>query len=481
MVGEQPLHPAQAWSHGRHVLVRYPWVALIPLAWNVGQMLLAFTGIPLGPVMDVGRALDPSLGWVMSPDVGPTLRLFLPSWLPGVQDLQVPIQPESLSLAVGMARGVQLTGLLLVPLLHALVQGLFLALLAQAATAGSVRLRVGLRVALTVLPALFALQLGWRLAVMTMSEGWLVGLVATWLLLYPLLPVSIAAGQQPLTGALRDAPGALWGQIGRWVGLGWRALLAVVLFTLGWSLVGRPLFLPLLVYPFLGTWIVAAAVALYLRPGFWPGTQMGVEPGTHQDAPTVTRSPDLPASESDGGSKGRAPWAWSLVLIAALTLTWLGGWFSAQWAGYRATREAVLSDPFPPYVAHVRQEGDHELVLYRADRGLGVAELERGRFGWKRLWSLNGHEISDHPARPATVHWERPYPSYGQFLVWGELYDSRVAYLEVAGERIAVGQESPLFLIPVAEVPDHVPGGFQNLRLLDALGREVLPDGEVQP
>lgn len=220
-------------------------MALIPLGWNVGQMLLAYAGIPLGPVMDAGRAVDPTFGWVVPSDAALAL---LPSWLPGVEDLQVPLQPESLALAVGVAPGMQLAGLLLVPLLHALAQGLFLALLAQAATAGSAGLRNGFRVALTALPALFALHLGWRLAVMTLSEGWLVGLAAAWLLLCPLLPVSIAAGNRPLTRALFDAPGALWGQLGRWVGLGWRALLAAALFTLGWSLVGR--FWPSLVTPF---------------------------------------------------------------------------------------------------------------------------------------------------------------------------------------------------------------------------------------
>lgn len=196
-------------------------------------------------------------------------------------------------------------------------------------------------------------------------------------------------------------------------------------------------------------------------------------------------SPGLrPAARPDAVSDGRAWRAWAPALAAAPILVALGAWLGAQWAGYRASREAVFPDPFPPHVAYVRQEGDREMVLYRTDRGLGIAELERGRFGWRRLWSIDrtpgSSWVPGRPAAPATIHWERPYPSHGQFLVWGELHDTRVAFLEVAGERFAMGQGSPLFLIQVAEAPEYGPGGLQNLRLLDASGRAVLPE-EVEP
>lgn len=428
--------PSQAWTRGWQVLLQHPWFALIPLAWSVLQMLLAYAGIPSGPVPDGARLTDTEVGRMLMPSSAPAsstieLKAFLPAWLPTPGDLGLALQPDRLAAGIGIGTGAILAGLILVPLLQALLQAVYLVLVADAvvpSTAPQAR-RV-----LNAVPWLYLLFLGTRLAQMLLPAFpyWAVMFLS--LLLFPILPLTLAVGQRPIYAA----PAEFWGRLGPWFSLAWRVALTTVPFSLLWTATGRPMGLALAVYPFLATALVAAAVALYLSP-----------------------DPELPPAPGPR-------WAGVVTIPLAVVLVYTGAFVSEQWRGFTMTREAALDEDLVT-VVHVTEEGTRELVLYRAERHrLRLAELERSRFGWKRLW----REQPPGEMKLAAVAWTRPWPSYSRFLVWGELLDSRVAALEIAGQPFGV--VGPYFLIPVSEAPEYH-GHLRNLRFLDAQGREVQP------
>lgn len=138
--------PDRAWQRGLQVLLRYPWLALIPMGWNLAQMALAWCGVPLEPVPDVGLLADQGYQALVLPQSGDggagiAIRAFLPSWLPSITDLQVSLQPESLAMPVRSSTTAILLGQLLVPLLHAVATATYLVLVAQVVTRGELPAR----------------------------------------------------------------------------------------------------------------------------------------------------------------------------------------------------------------------------------------------------------------------------------------------------------------------------------------------------
>lgn len=451
--------PRQAWKRALQTLIRHPWLALIPLAWNALQVLLAWAGIPLGAVPDVGRLADSRFRAILAtaPEAGSggfTLRAFLPSWLPSIADLQIPVQPESLAVPVGLSHTVALTALLVVPLLEAVAQATFLALVAQAVS----RSVCNWRRILQAVPGLYIIGMLWHMAHMFLAADGLMVVSLIWLPFYPLLPLVLAAGDRPLGAALLEAPGELWGRLGAWFGMGWRAGLVTLIFNMVWTALGRSTFLAMLFYPFLATWVVFAAVVTYLNHA---------EKADDEPAPSPT-----------------SVW-WAPAIVAAILLASGGAYLSSQWSGYRVTREAAMGGLFPVFIARVQAEGDTELILYRNSNRTGLAELAHTRFGWKLLW----REEHVHAPRwadgklsaPAAVYWMKPYSSHGRFLVWGELFDGRVAAVEIAGTTYPLLPEDPYFIIAVPEGPTYEQAPLQLLRLLDENG-DPLPLGEgVRP
>lgn len=309
------LRPDQAWRRGLQTLMQHPWLALIPMLWTAVQVALAWVGIPLGAVPDLGRLADERYQIFLERPVrtGDTLlKAFLPDWLPTVADLQIRLQPESLAVRAGLPVWAALTGLLLVPLLHALAQSAFLGLAAELVTQnGPGWLRRGFRRALRAVPGLYILGLLWRMALMLTPVDGLMVLALVWIPFFPLLPLVVAAGDLPLVSALGEAPRQLWSRLGAWFGLGWRTLLTTAIFHLLWVLTGGSTLVGLHVYPFVATWALCAAVALYV--------------GDAEAAP-----PSLPA------------WISLAAIAAAVPLAVVAWHLPAQWEGYRVTREAAL-------------------------------------------------------------------------------------------------------------------------------------------
>jgi hypothetical protein len=447
----------QAWQRGFRTLTRHPWLALLPLAWDLLQMGLAALGIPLGPVADLARMVDHDYHWwflptPLGPETGFSFTGFLPTFLPSVSNLRVPVQPESLAVPASLPTSALLASLLLVPALEALVLGMFLGLLAVAIAAPPLSLRSGLRRATRALPGLLIISLATRLGLMLLPVPLLVILTAVIWLFFPLMPLALGARGIPLPEALADAPGQLWNRVGPWLGLGLRTGLTTGAFTLLWSLAGRPTWAALLIYPFLSTALVAAAVALYLQ---------------------------LPAEDEAPEARPARVWWWVLPVAGAGALA--GALIIGQWAGFRSTREANFPGPFAPSVVLTVPEGSYEWIIYRAPQGeTGLARLARNRFGWKLLWKEEWPEETN-SVQPAAVRVSRPETAAGdpagdRIILWGEIYDQRAAYLEVAGQRLGIGDRGPLFLIPVS-----IAAGSETISVVDAQGNEVPPREVKQP
>jgi hypothetical protein len=447
------LTPKQAWQRALQTLIRHPWLALIPMGWNALQMALAWAGIPLGAVPDVGRLADTRYRALLpaptgAADADAVLRAFLPSWLPSLTDLHLPVQPESLAIPVGLSLAAALAGLLLVPLLHALAQAAFLGLVAQALIPGAPG--GALPRILRAVPGLYVLGLLWRMALMIIPVDGLLVAGVIWLLFFPLLPLLVAVGDRPLVDAVLGAPREFWGRLGAWFGIGWRAGLTMMIFHFLWTMAGRLTGIAMLVYPFVATWTVGAAAGLCLVP-----------------------SEDAPPAPARAVAR-----RWAVTIAVGILLAAAGTSLSGQWAGYRVTREAALDDRFLPTIVLVKPEGPTELILYRKGEDLGIAELARSRFGWKLLWQEEqDHSLPVREGKPAAIHWGRPGPGYGRFLIWGELFDSRAAVIDIDGTGFALSPVETVFLIPVSEAPAYEQGRLQNLRLLDPAGKPLPLDG----
>jgi hypothetical protein len=279
------------------------------------------------------------------------------------------------------------------------------------------------------------------------------GMIAA-MLLWPLLPYALGAAGQSLWAGLSGAPHELWGRLGDWISLGFRAALANGLFFLLWSLMGRPVAVALAVYPLLATALVAGATALYTR------------------APEEV-IPDPPASPA------------LLLTFPLLAGGALAGWsLLNNWAGwYPSPLTAIAAQDYQPgqYAAadayRIRysvQEANTQLVIWQGGPRsyMGLTRLEQGRFGWKILRHDPSFPLMD-PHAPADIRFTRLDDGA---VYWGEIFDDRVAYLQALGARFPIGQEGPLFILPVT--PPTLQYYGENVQLLDRNGNPVQPKGD---
>lgn len=115
---------------------------------------------------------------------------------------------------------------------------------------------------------------------------------------------------------------------------------------------------------------------------------------------------------------------------------------------------------------------------------MGIAELERNRFGWKLRWreelpvrvDLRG----DFPSPPAFIVGSRSRSNTDRFLLWGKVFDHRVAAIEIFGTAYPLEPGEPYFIILTPEEPVYEYGRLQQVRLLDASGAPLPWDGGMQ-
>lgn len=454
----------QAWQRGLQAIGRHPWLALIPLAFNLIQVALAWAKIPLGYVSGSDHLVQMyesarhaasyahTYGGTSS-QVEELIRIFFPSWLPSVTDMGISIQPESLAIPIAVTTGAAVAGAVLVPFLYAAALALFLILVAQVVTQGRPIWREALLRTLRATPRLYVIFLLWNIAyaITPASEmGGLTGLRVIWLLAYPLLPLVIAAGDRSLIAALQEAPGALWSEFWpfRWLGWAWRTLLTTLICHAIWVLLGKPMLVGLLIYPFVGTMLIAAATALYLSP---PAEEPRANP-----EPVSRR--------------------WWATLAGALLMAAAAFGLARQWEGYRVTRELALEkDPFQIVKVEPQDNGRTELVLYRINtETTRIAELARNRFGWKRLWWNDDWgtrvRLGPKPARITTA----TDPNTREELLFGEVTDDRIAAVEVFGLRHTLSPKDPFFIIRIPEELTSIrPASLYQVRYLDAEGNPI--------
>jgi hypothetical protein len=451
-----------AWRRGFAVLWSHPWLALIPMLWDLVQAGLARLGVPLGPVAGASRLADSAMGLVGRQPAANVVgfRAYLPTPLPGIGNLTVSLQPAILDRPFAAGVWPALASTLLLPLAEAMLTALFLSLIAAYVTPSS---SWRWQAALERVPSLFVLFLAGRLGVMLLPMPLVIGLMGAYILFLPLLPYGLGAGRS-LSKAVMEAPNQLWGHLGDWFGLGLRTLLATGLLTFLWSLAGQPVWLAELIYPFVGTGLVAAAVALYVRPEAEP-------------------APDPEGS-----------WAFLGSLLAAGVAAGLLVGIMGTWNGWYPTRETALQPPAPsmpmfgaspkPVIRYASPEdGGTQLVIYESGSHgqLTLTRLLPGRFGWKRAAAgqdfLFSNQQSAAVVSVAVLVPERargPVPR--NRFAWGEINDSRVAFVALKGQRFAVGNEGPFFIVPMG--PEAAPSewGPGDFVLLDVSGQPI-PEG----
>lgn len=451
----------KAWAMGWQTLRRYPWLALIPMGWSLLQILMAWIGFPQGPVFDATQ-LEDWRGFAARPyeSGGFTISLWLvlPSWLPSVADLGVAVQPESLAFPARVQPWALVGAVLLVPAVSALVEATYLVLLARAVTEGEADLRKSLPQILRALPGLFFLEVLWHVMYLTLPIEWMLFIRLLWPFFYALWPLVIAAGDQSLGAAFLEAPVALWTRFGAWFGLVWRVFLLTVPFTLVWSLLGRFMWTALLFYPILATGAIAAAVALYLNP-------------EHEEAAPAPAPPR----------------AWIGALAVGVLLAAGGSHLASQWEGFRVSRQAALHGQslFQPLPFHqTLQEGNSEYVMYEAVQGMGIAELEHSRFGWKvhwrEEWPVQVSRKGDSLSPRVFIRETKPSLHPGRSVLWGKVFDFRAAAIEIAGTAYPLKPGDPYFIILTTEESSSEKSRLQQVRLLDANGDPLPGEGGTE-
>lgn len=356
----------QAFRTGFTALTRHPWLALLPLLWDVARLGLAHLGMPDPLIWAAAFPFGPDparLAAAPVPAPGVQVRAFLPSALPTVTELQVAMYPAYRPSPDQVPTWLALVAILLLPLVGALIQGSYLGLVAMAVSGRRPHLWEGLRSGWRALPAFFVLALvGWLVQVLLPLEA-SVALLILGFLLFALLPYAIGVLGQPLAAGLRTAPALFWDRLGPWFSLGWRTLLTLSTFYLIWTAFGGPLTLALLIYPFLATGLVGGAAALILG-------QEG-EPAAPSHPLVVP----------------------GVIILALLASTW-GAGRAAEWRGWATTRQAAFPDFYgTPQILLMEPlpDGEGEILLVRSDRGaLGLITLKRGRFGWQHISSETG-------------------------------------------------------------------------------------------
>ncbi|MDB4897686.1 MAG: hypothetical protein JWN15_3948, partial [Firmicutes bacterium] len=353
------------------------------------------------------------------------------------------------------ATGMLLTSYILMPLLGALVAALLLGLLGDAV----IGRELSWRRALSRWPTFAALALAGRLLPLILPAGLIVPLMPIGAILFGLLPYAVGVLGLPLMDALRAAPALLWGRIGTWIRLGLATMLITFAATGVWQLCNRSPLVALVFYPALGTALVAAAAALCLDP-----------------EETASRTP-------------HPLWMLPLVLLT-VGGAWLGaGWIDA-WAGWQPSREAALArDAQPPFmfgserhtVLRVIPDPGGELVISRVNSGdmLALNALRRGRFGWQfvsgETWPSEWSGRQPGVMQVSTQAVGDAPDADSEWLVVGELFDNRVAYLQIGKDRFPVGQDGPIFVVRPG-YPPNPPFAW-----LDANGQPVPEQAVTRP
>lgn len=438
----------EAWQRGWIIIQRHPWIALIPLLFDLLRIGLAHAGLP---VLPPGESPEQPLRNGHWPPP-PTFWLRLPSLLPSIGDLGIPLQPGALSspehMAPLLAAGVG------VAITLAAVMALYLALLGEKVQGRIIAWAPLLRRALAAVPALFLLLFALRLGQTYLSGGWLLLLKVGAFLLMPAPVMIAAAGERPLE-ALRRAPDLILDRLDRWLGLSWRVLPLMAAITFLGQI---PNWLGLMLFGFVGTAVIGAVTAICLAP------EAEMDP------------------EKGGG--------WLLVLPAAATLAAVMAGTLHSWSFWAPTREAALYRH--QHYLHSMPEPAGELVYY-AEWGerLGVVRLQRSQIGW-RLTSSGGatwHNQERDGVQVALVHL-LPLDGRGREVIGkdAEQYlaawvrDQRAAYIEVKGHRYPLVDGQEYLLLPAVEplsprfsatMPEV---GF---RVLDAAGN-LLREGRLR-
>jgi hypothetical protein len=409
---------AGALGKGVGALRRFPALFLLPLMRDVALLGLAYLGLPAVPGWQGIQLLGPA----PAPDA---LRGFIPSQVPTLGDLLVPMAPALQPQLSAAPMWAAVAAFLLVPLAGALVQALFFGLLGDAVAGRP----PGWRRALANWPGLAALALLMQMGALLLPAPVGMMLLPIYLLFYPLLPLALGVVGMPLLTALREAPRLFWGRLGAWIKLGLASMLVTFAFGLLWSFTGRSVFVALLFYPVLATALVGAAAALCLP----------------EAADPVSPAAPGPA------------WILPAAAVAALVGASLGsGWVEA-WKGWYPTREVALTTLHPGSnsrltVVRVIPQPEGELVVNRLGNNmLSVASLRRGHFGWAPM-GQESWPSDPKSGQPAVYHVAMQADGGGriyntQFLVVGEIFDPRAAFLQIGDKRFPIGQDGPIFVV----------------------------------
>lgn len=438
------MKPREAISQSHEILIRHPWLPLIPLCWEVLLLGLRYLGLPL---------VWPYAGVQLGPgSPSSTIRGYIPSLLPTIADLQLTIAP-----AIHLASLPPLW-VLIIPLAEALLEGLFLGWLVAAATGESLSLRGGWRRAWAAFPGLLTFYLlRWGLPVIVPHDAAILLLPLFFFL--SLVPLVITTQGRPFYQALIWAP-ALLGQHWRaWFGLGWRTLAITAILDLVLKLGGAPTELALFFYPWVATLLVGAAVVLTL----------GLN---DQAVAPIAWSPR---------------WSWLTVPLVMLLAWWGTGWMRA-WQGWAPSRTAAvaLTVNSVRQIRHVAQLPGGELVLYYAgqsDIQPQAAFLERSRFGWRTVseiymadWLTTGPVALQTVSPAVAVDGDPRIP----WALMGEVLDERVTTLVVGDQHYPVGRDGPLFVIPLPDGTQFA-DPYKEIRWLDSQGEPVPPREVKQP
>lgn len=438
------MKPREALGQGFEILIRHPWLPLIPLGWEVLLLGLRYLGFPL-----VWPHVGVQLG---SGAPNPIIRGFIPSLLPTVADLQLPIAP-----AIHLTSPPPLW-VLVIPLAEALLEGIFLGWLIAAAKEENLSLRSGWRRAWAAFPGLLTFYLlRWGLPVLVPYAASILLLPLFFFL--SLVPLTIAALGLPVYRALIQAPTLLGRHWRAWFGLGMRTLAITAVLGLFLTMSEAPTEVALFLYPWVATLLVGAAVVLTL----------GLD---DQAVAPIARSPR---------------WSWLAVPVAMLLAWWGGGWMRA-WQGWAPSRTAAVAVTVNQVkqIRHVAPVAGGELVLYydgQFDEQPQAAFLERSRFGWRTVseifmadWQSTG-PVALQPVSPAVaVGWNPRVP----WALMGEVLDERVTTLVVGDQRYPVGRDGPLFVIPLPEGTQFAEP-YTEIRGLDSQGEPVVPREVKRP
>ena len=194
-----------------------------------------------------------------------------------------------------------------------------------------------------------------------------------------------------------------------------------------------------------------------------------------------------PEPEEEAARAPAPPRAWMSILAVGILVAAGGSYLAGQWEGFRVSRQAALygQSRLPPLPFHqTLQDGNTEYVLYPAVQGMGIAELERSRFGWKVLmreeWPFISDWDGDSPLPPLLIRETKLSPNPYCSVVWGQVNDLRAAAIEIAGTVYPLKPGDRYFIIPATESLLFQDDHEQEVRLLYASGSPLPGEGGTQ-